>query len=147
MKKLFSFIASILAAGLLVAASAFGLLIVLPAVSHADPGIAEYPVPTSSAGPGPVTAGSDGNLWFAEEQANKIAKISTSGTVTEYPIPTSNAVIIGITAGPDGNLWFTEARANKIGSITAATCYTHRCSEQNYREGTTHHPASALPCG
>ena len=83
--------------------------------------IVEYPIPTASAAPRGIAAGPDGNLWFAEENPNKIGKITPGGTFTEYVIPTS-AVPGGIAAGPDGNLWFTEG--SKIGKITTSGTFT-----------------------
>ena len=64
-----------------------------------------------------ITAGPDGNVWFAEYGANNIGKITPGGATTEYPIPTPSGGPRSITAGPDGNLWFTEY-AGKIGKIT-----------------------------
>ena len=40
--------------------------------------------------------------------ANKIGRITPTGTITEYPLPTAYSGPGGIAAGPDGNLWFTE---------------------------------------
>jgi virginiamycin B lyase len=68
-------------------------------------------------------AGPDGNLWFTENTANKIGRITISGAVTEFPIPTVNSGPFGITAGGDGNLWFIE-KANKIGRITTGGVIT-----------------------
>jgi streptogramin lyase len=70
--------------------------------------------------PREITAGPDGNLWFTEQSANKIGRITPGTFFTEFPIPTASSVPIGITAGPDGNLWFTENNSNKIGRITPA---------------------------
>jgi virginiamycin B lyase len=86
--------------------------------------IIEYPVPTDSSYPAEITSGPDGALWFAEYDANKIGRITTSGLITEYPVPTANSYPLGITVGPDGALWFTEEQANKIGRITAAGVIT-----------------------
>ncbi len=70
---------------------------------------------------GPITAGPDGNLWFAESAgttgSDRIGRITPAGTVTEFPVGRSSPT--GITAGPDGNLWFTELR-DRIGRITPA---------------------------
>jgi streptogramin lyase len=77
--------------------------------------IIEYPV----SGPVGITLGPDGNLWFTEDQANKIGKITTGGVVTEYAAAGQPN---GITLGPDGNLWFTET--NKIGKITTGGVVT-----------------------
>jgi virginiamycin B lyase len=64
-----------------------------------------------------ITSGPDGNLWFTEGNANKIAKATPSGSITEFPIQTRNAGLTGITTGPDGKIWFTEMNANLIGQI------------------------------
>ena len=77
-----------------------------------------------NSGPQDLFAGSDGNLWFTEINANRIGRITTSGTVTgEFPIPTVNSQPFGITAGAPGYLWFTE-KANKIGRITTTGVIT-----------------------
>ena len=43
--------------------------------------IVEYSL-GSARGPRDIVSGPDGNLWFTEESARKVAKITTSGTVT-----------------------------------------------------------------
>ena len=75
----------------------------------------------------------DGNLWFTEFIANKIGRITPTGTITEFNVPTSSSDPIGITAGPDGNLWFTERSGNKLGRVTINS------------SGLTISPLSALP--
>lgn len=75
-----------------------------------------------------ITTGPDGNLWFADEGARKIGKITPLGVITEYG-PTDGHPY-GITLGPDGNLWFTDdvgttlSSAGKIGKITTAGIIT-----------------------
>ena len=54
-----------------------------------------------------ITVGSDGAFWFAEEGANKIGRMTTSGVVTEFSTPTQNSNPVAITLGPDGASWFT----------------------------------------
>jgi virginiamycin B lyase len=71
-----------------------------------------------------ITAGPDGALWFTEQNANKIGRLTTSGAFTEYAVPTAGSFPNGITAGPDGALWFTEAVANKIGGVTTSGAFT-----------------------
>jgi virginiamycin B lyase len=68
-----------------------------------------------------ITPGPDGALWFAD-QAFKIGRITTSGTITEYPLPTNDSPI-GIAAGPDGALWFTD-NLGQIGRITTSGTLT-----------------------
>jgi streptogramin lyase len=73
-------------------------------------------------GPSNITAGPDGKLWFAEYDVNRVASITTTGTVTEFP--TSGTNPNAITAGPDGNIWFTELNGNMIGKITPSGTLT-----------------------
>jgi streptogramin lyase len=81
--------------------------------------ITEFSIPTSNSEPFAIAAGPDGNLWFTELNANKIARMNTDGTVTaEFQLPSGHSRLTSITAGPDGNLWFTEDRNAKIGRIT-----------------------------
>src|SRR3954470_9973959 len=71
-----------------------------------------------------VTTGPDGNVWFTEQSANRIGRISPAGTVTEFVVPTASSTPQFITTGPDGALWFTELSANKIGRITTSGAIT-----------------------
>jgi streptogramin lyase len=86
--------------------------------------VTEYLLPTVGAQPLYITAGSDGNLWFDEETANKIGRITTAGVVTEFPVPTAKSGLTYITLGPDGNVWFTESFTSKICAITPAGAIT-----------------------
>ena len=70
--------------------------------------VTEFPVPTPST-LFEITAGADGNLWFAEGQGNNVGRITPAGTITEFPVPTAGGVPYGIASGPDGNIWFTES--------------------------------------
>lgn len=81
----------------------------------------EYPI--SGDGDG-IAAGPDGNIWFTEDNAGKIGRITLSGVVTEFSIPTAGSEPRSIARGPDGNLWFTENGAGKIGRITTSGAIT-----------------------
>ena len=96
-----------------------------PASSLAAPQspIREFPLPAGT-GPEGITAGPDGNLWFAGLGSNAIGQITPAGEVREFPLPTPEARPFGIAAGPDGNVWFTEMAAGKIGRITPAGAIT-----------------------
>jgi streptogramin lyase len=74
--------------------------------------------PAYSSPPTELTRGPDGALWFTETIANKIGRITTTGSLTEFPIPTADGGPRGIARGPDGNLWFTQSNFQKIGRIT-----------------------------
>jgi virginiamycin B lyase len=93
-----------LARMLLVAILVFGSSIVAAAQT-----IVEYPLPPGSSGPGAITAGPDGALWFTLSGTNQIGQVTTAGVFTVYSIPTANSGPSAITAGTDGALWFTEA--------------------------------------
>ena len=70
--------------------------------------ITEYPIPTNNSLPIGITVGPDGALWFAEHQAGKIGRITTSGTITEPDKLTGPAHFpLFLVTGSDGNLWAT----------------------------------------
>jgi len=81
--------------------------------------LASYTIPSGSGGGG-IASGSDGDLWFVDQQGNAIQNITTSGTMTSYPIPTASSDPYDIVTAPDGTLWFTELQANKIAQITTS---------------------------
>jgi virginiamycin B lyase len=80
-------------------------------------GIKEFTVPTPSSLPMGIAAGPDGDMWFTEDDANKIGRVTTKGAIKEFPIPSPNSGPNRIATGPDGNLWFTETNQNKIGRL------------------------------
>ncbi len=81
--------------------------------------VVEYSVPTQDSGPGDITVGPDGNMWFAETNAGKIGRVNVgSGTISEFALPNRNSRPEGIVTGPDGNLWFTMHDSNKIGKMS-----------------------------
>ena len=65
------------------------------------------------AAPESITTGPDGNLWFTEVFADRIGRMTLSGSLTEFPAP---GYPRGIATGPDGALWFTTSSA--VGRIT-----------------------------
>ena len=81
-------------------------------MSHQSAGI------TPNSGLEGITTGPDGNLWFTEEVAGKIGRITPHGVVTEFSLGITPDREPWNTKGPDGNLWFTEINTGKIGRIT-----------------------------
>src|SRR5438105_12422164 len=91
------------------------------------------PAPVAPAGPSAITEfssskdpeemikGPDGNLWFTEGVANKIARLTPAGVLTEYPVPTAGSYPVGIITGPDGAIWFAEEYGNNLGRLDMAT--------------------------
>src|SRR5438309_313530 len=109
------------AAGLVI--MAMGLIFSSGNVVAAVGDATEYPTPTGGT-PRGIAAGPDGNLWFTEENLNKVASVTTSGVFTEYPIPTANSGPYDIAAGPDGNLWFTEESVSQVAKVTTSGVFT-----------------------
>ena len=58
-------------------------------------------------GPGDVTTGPDGALWFTNLYNDTIGRITTAGVVTNYT-GTGIDAPQSIAAGSDGALWFTN---------------------------------------
>ncbi len=94
--------------------------------------ISEFPVPTAESGVTGIAPGPDGNVWFTEYEADKIARITPAGAVTEFPLPIAEGGPYDIVMGPDGNMWFTERGSGKkrerkgetIGRITPSGAIT-----------------------
>jgi streptogramin lyase len=86
-------------------------------------GVTQYPIPTYNSGPGPITAGPDGNYWFFEQSADQFGVINPkTGVINEIPfLANSDPQVDGMTAGPDGTVWFTEFNSNVIGMINVNT--------------------------
>ena len=102
--------------------------------------VTEYRVPALALAEGP-TAGPDGNVWFAETNANRIGRITPEGSIEEFPVPTPSSGVLSLTAGGDGNVWFTEALASKIGRITPSGKITEfTVPSHGYMPGITRGP-------
>ncbi len=109
--------------------------------------ITEFTPPAAKsnyAGLGGIAAGSDGNLWFTEDNIDaNISNIGminpTTHAIAEFPTPTPNASPNSITAGPDGNLWFTES----IGAIGMINPTTHAITDFPIPTGDAHPNAIA----
>jgi hypothetical protein len=79
----------------------------------ASPHITEYPTPTNGStgrpsGPRGIVSGPDGNLWFVEETAGQVGRITPSGVITEFSTITPSYLPADIAVGSDNNLWVTE---------------------------------------
>jgi virginiamycin B lyase len=65
-----------------------------------------------------ITMGPDRDIWFTENSANAIVKLSGEDKPTEYKLPNAKSYPAYIVTGPDDNLWFTEEGRDTIGRIT-----------------------------
>jgi hypothetical protein len=72
--------------------------------------VTEFPLPGPADWVLDIVAGPDGALWFTEERANKIGRITTSGVLTEFPLQGAGPfrAPVGITVGRDDAIWFTD---------------------------------------
>lgn len=78
-----------------------------------SPQITEYLTPTNGemgrpSGPKGIVSGPDGDLWFVEETAGQIGRITPSGTITEFGTIAPASLPADIAVGADNNLWATE---------------------------------------
>jgi virginiamycin B lyase len=71
-------------------------------------------------GPGFITVGPDGALWFTEEDSDAIGRLTTAGQYSEFPIAKQISQPSGIATGPDGAIWFTGFEGGGIGRLTPA---------------------------
>lgn len=90
-----------------------------------SPYIQEFPLPTAKAVPGPIAVAPNGTVWFAETNANSLAKFNPSTqNFTEFVFKNSSTFILpklatesinSVTTDPHGNVWFTLSGANAFG--------------------------------
>jgi virginiamycin B lyase len=108
---------------------------VAPAAQHFGIPTACPPGPVPPGGtcqPAGIASGPDGNLWFTEENGNRIGRITVGGAITEFTAGlTAGAKPVEIVAGPDGRLWFTQLGRTKIGAITTSGAITEYPSGSN----------------
>jgi streptogramin lyase len=78
--------------------------------------VVDFATPTANSGSQGITLGADGNLWFTEQTASRIGRVTPTGVITEFPLSAGREPI-GITSGPDGNIWFTEFGGDRIGRL------------------------------
>lgn len=89
--------------------------------------IREFVVPTADSVPEGITVGPDGNVWFTEAGANRLARITTNGNITEFSLGASGLTPRGIATGPDERLWFCASGSGQVGAMTTngvVTLYT-----------------------
>jgi streptogramin lyase len=102
-----------------IAAMVASAIVFTPLAAGAATVIAEFPILTGGSTPQGITAGPDGNLWFAESMGgNRIGRITPTGAITDFTGLTGAP--FWIASGPGGSLWVTEPSANVIAKLSTA---------------------------
>jgi len=87
--------------------------------------IKEFDLPRPNSGPGDITTGADGALWFIElngtidgrvVNGNRVGRITVAGEITELAIPSATGSPTNVAVGPDRNVWYTKGAA--LGRVT-----------------------------
>jgi virginiamycin B lyase len=118
--------------------------------------VTEVPLPRPNSGPGDITAGADGNLWFVELNGtidgrvvagNRVGRITTHGEITEFDIPSPMGSPTNVAVGPDRNVWYTKGAA--LGRVTPDGVITEFPLGANARAvgltaGSDRHPPTRL---
>ena len=99
-------------------------LLVVVGTPPAHAAVSVFPVPTSDAGLGRIVTAPDGNMWFVEEDTNKIGRITPQGAITEFNLgetTTGEGRVIDIDAAPDGSIWVVYDSGWKAARLDPAT--------------------------
>lgn len=101
---------------------AAGLLAVVPGLG--SPALATtqvIPVPTSAAGLGRIVTSPDGTMWFVEQDANKVGRITTGGQITEFELPadSDSTKTYDLDVAPDGTVWVIYDSGRRIRHLAA----------------------------
>jgi len=97
-----------------------------------------FPMPEPAIIPREIVAGSDGNLWFAEEGRARIGKITTDGVVTESK--TAGRLLGAVARASAGNVWFAEedgilGRVDPSGTVVEYGTYLRGADYQELVSG------------
>jgi virginiamycin B lyase len=71
-----------------------------------------FPLATDP-GPEDIAAAGDGSMWFSQDTAGNVARISAAGLITQGKV-VNNSEPSGITVAPNGDPWYTDLAGNKI---------------------------------
>jgi virginiamycin B lyase len=90
-------------------------------VGRISPGgaVSEYTVPRTGSvlGVGGLARGPEGNMWFTEPVANRIERVSPTGSPEGFALPTAGSRPSGIVGAPGGFLWVTMEDTGKVAKV------------------------------
>ena len=107
----------------------------------------EFNTPTQPSSPLVIALGSDGAMWFTEQNTHSIGRVTSSGSFTEYPIPSGSSPLYIATGAA---LWFTavnEQTGDRIGRMTTDGVVTHELPIQTSGDECSPTGISAGPDG
>jgi virginiamycin B lyase len=58
---------------------------------------------------GPIIVGPDGNLWFVEDSAVALGRLTPHGAEMQVPLPTGSLPVVALATGPDGAIWYARS--------------------------------------
>ncbi|MDX2167551.1 MAG: hypothetical protein SF182_10830, partial [Deltaproteobacteria bacterium] len=76
-------------------------------------------VPTQSAYPLGIVVQPNGDVWFTENSAGKVARYRLAGGFEEFPIQSDFPQPGFMTLGRDGEVWFTETGRGRIANVSS----------------------------
>jgi len=84
--------------------------------------VVEYQLPRERAFPHDPAVGSDGIVWYTDQQNSFIGRLDpATGKITDYATPTPASGPHGIVIAPDGGVWYTANRIGKLGRLDPRT--------------------------
>jgi streptogramin lyase len=89
--------------------------LVVPAAARAD--ITHFPLPAPAGDPISVAQAPNGDLWFAEDTAARVGRLTPIGAITEFSASPLTR-LSEATFGPDGRLWLTGGASDRLGRAT-----------------------------
>jgi streptogramin lyase len=72
--------------------------------------------PVTGTGPEGIAASPDGSVWFAQETADNVARITNAGVITVGKTVKGSGPF-EVTVAPNGDPWYTMMAANKIATL------------------------------
>lgn len=81
--------------------------------------ISEFATPSPTSSPQGVDVASNGDVWYSETTAGKIAVLHPDRTSSEFPVPNGGQPFI-LKVGEDG-IWFTDSATHAIGHLDPGT--------------------------
>jgi virginiamycin B lyase len=81
--------------------------------------VTEYLTPSQASLPQGIDIDAQGNIWYAETSAGKVAVLRPNQTAAEYPLPGKGQPFT-VKVGSDG-IWFTDSGNEAIGNLNPAT--------------------------